>query len=92
MMLNTTLREEAPGALRHVQITPTNDLDFSISERVDHVFSTLREAYAQVGYALYRTDRNDGDVTFWIERRGQVQHLPSLDCAKQCLEQIGGRP
>lgn len=65
--------------------------DFPTAERTEKVFSTLRAAFAMRGHALQRTDPADGPVMYWAERWGLVRHLPSIDTARQFLEQIGGR-
>ena len=57
----------------------------------DKVFHSLRAAFALHGHALHRTDPNDGAVTYWAERWGLVRYLPTIDAARQFLEQIGGR-
>ena len=57
----------------------------------DKVFHSLRAAYASHGHALHRTDPNDGTVRYWAERWGLVRYLPTIDTARQFLEQIGGR-
>ena len=57
----------------------------------DKVFHSLCAAYALQGHALHRTDPNDGTVTYWAERWGLVRYLPTIDRARQFLEQIGGR-
>ena len=57
----------------------------------DKLFNSLRAAYALHGHALHRTDPNDGTVTYWAERWGLMRHLPTIDAARQFLEQIGGR-
>ena len=57
----------------------------------DKVIQSLRAAYAMHGHALHRTDPNDGAVTYWAERWGLVRYLPTIDAARQFLEQIGGR-
>lgn len=57
----------------------------------DQVFHTFRAAYAFHGHALHRTDPRCGTVTYWAERCGMVRYLPTIDTARQFLEQKGGR-
>ena len=57
----------------------------------DKLFETLRAQFALHGHALHRTDPVDGEVTYWAERWGLIRHLPTIDTARQFLEQIGGR-
>lgn len=65
--------------------------DAHTPERIDKEFATLRAAFALNGQALHRTDPADGPVTYWAERWGLVQHLPTIDTVRRFLEQIGGR-
>ena len=60
------------------------------SVHTDKVFYSLRAAFALHGHALHRTHPNDGTVTYWAERWGMVRYLPTIDAARQLLEQIGG--
>jgi hypothetical protein len=91
MAINTTPKEMPTGDGNPTAGNAINDLNFPTAERTEKVFSTLRAAFAMKGHALHRTDPADGPVTYWAERWGLVRHLPSIDTARQFLEQIGGR-
>lgn len=69
----------------------TNDLDSPTGQRPCKEFETLRAGYALQGHALHRTDHPDGEATYWAERWGVVQHLPTIDAVRHYLECIGGR-
>lgn len=68
---------------------PINELDFPTSQRPGKVFETLRAAFSLKGHILYRTDPEDGPVTYWAERRGRVQQLSTLHDVAQFLALIG---
>jgi hypothetical protein len=61
-----------------------NDLDYPTAERPHKAFCSLRSQFALLGHALYRSDPQDGAVTYWTACAGTVKPLPSLEAA-QCL-------
>lgn len=71
-------RNQAPRLLRTAAST-TNDLDSPTTERHEGAFVTLRTALAIKGFALLRTDPNDGPVTYWAESFGLVSMFATLD-------------
>lgn len=71
-------RNQAPHLPRTAAST-TNDLDSPTTERQKCAFVTLRKALAIKGFALFRTDPNDGPVTYWAERFGVVRMFSTLD-------------
>jgi predicted nucleotidyltransferase len=91
MTINTTPKEMAAGGFHTTTATTTNDTNFPTTTCSDKAFSTLRAAFALRGHTLHRTDPADGPVTYWAERWGLVRYLPTIDTARQFLEQIGGR-
>jgi hypothetical protein len=67
-----------------------NDLDCATAERKDKAFSSLRSAFALLGYALYRTDPADGPVTILAESFGLTRALPTIEDARRFLAQQQG--
>ena len=53
-------------------------------------FENLRAACAFRGYALARTDPDDGPVTYFATRWGLVRALPDLTAVAGFVMQIGG--
>jgi len=62
-----------------------NDLDYPTAERPHKAFCSLRAQFALLGLALYRSDPQDGAVTYWTECAGTVKLLPSLEEAHDLL-------
>ncbi len=91
MTINNPPKEMPTGDCHPTAGNTINGLNFPTALRNDKVFSRLRAAFAWKGHMLRRTDPADGLVTFWAERWGLVRHLPTIDTARQFLEQIGGR-
>lgn len=91
MSINSIPKEKAVGGLHTTTATAINTLDFPTTQRSDKAFSTLQPAFAFRGHAKPRTDPAVGPVTYWAERWGLVRYLPTIDAARQFLEQIGGR-
>ena len=54
-------------------------------------FATLQAQFALEGHTLHQSGPNDGTVIYWAERWGLVRYLPTIDMARQCLDQIEGR-
>ena len=73
------------------QNNTTDDLNFPTIDTQGKAFASLAAGYALADHALHRSDPNDGAVTYWAERWGLVRYLPTIDAARQFLEQIGGR-
>lgn len=91
-MTYTTTNEKAPGAINTEGLrTHTTGDDFPTTGQQDKEFATLAAGFALAGHALHRTDSKDGSMTYWAERWGLVRYLPTIDAARQFLEQIGGR-
>ena len=92
-MTPTTTPEKAPSACdaEGLGTDTTNDLNFPTGEREGKAFATLAAGFALAGHALHRSDPYDGAVTYWAARWGLVRYLPTIDAARQFLEQIGGR-
>ena len=91
-MTHTTTHEKAHGCDPvGFQKDTTNDLNFPTGQREGKAFATLAAGFALAGHALHRSDPKDGAVTYWAERWGLVRYLPTIDAARQFLEQIGGR-
>lgn len=85
MTINTT-RKKMPTGNDHPTAGYTiNDLDFPTTERRGKVFETLRACFAMKGHALYRSDPEDGAVTYWVERSGFVKQLPTMDAVRSFL-------
>ncbi|MBA4264378.1 MAG: hypothetical protein C0453_04790 [Comamonadaceae bacterium] len=57
-------------------------------ERREGAFVTLRTALAIKGFALFRTDPNDGPVTYWAERFGVVRMFTTLDEIQPLLNDL----
>ena len=55
-------------------------------------FETLRAAAAFKGYALARSNPNDGPVTYWATKWGLIRELRSLADVGAFVQQIGGQP
>lgn len=91
MSIHSSPKEKAAGGLHTTTATAINTLDFSTTQRSDKVFSTFQSASAFKGHAMPCTDPAVGPVTYWAERWGLVRYLPTIDTARQFLEQIGGR-
>lgn len=91
MTINTTHQNEKPTGDGNPTAGTINDLDFPTGQRPGKAFDSLRAAFALRGHALYRTDPEDGPVTYWAERWGLVRYLPTLHDAALFLAQIGGR-
>lgn len=90
-MHTDTTPKEKPTGDGNPTAGHTDSLTVPITVHPDKVFQSLRAAYALHGHALHRTDPADGMVTYWAERWGLVRYLPTIDTARQFLEQIGGR-
>ena len=88
-----TTNGKAPGTCdsKGLGTDTTNDLNFPTEQREGKAFATLAAGYAMAGHALHRSDPNDGAVTYWAERWGLMRYLPTIDAARQFLDQIGGR-
>ena len=91
MAINRTPKKKAAGGSYTTTATAINHSNSATNERQGKAFPTLRTAYALKGQSLHRTDPSDGPVTYWAERWGLVRYLPTIDTARQFLEQIGGR-
>lgn len=90
MAINTIPKEMPTGDCNPTAGGAINEVDFPTSECNDKAFLTLRAKYALKGHVLHRTDPIDGPVTYWVELCGLVRYLPSMDTARQYLEQIRG--
>ena len=90
MHIDTTPKEMPTGDANPTA-GHTDQLTVPNSVHTDKVFYSLRAAFALHSHALHRTDPNDGTVTYWAERLGQVRYLPTIYTARRFLEQIGGR-
>lgn len=91
MAINSTPKEKPTGDGNPTAGGAINDLDFPTGKRSGKAFETLRAAFAIRGHSLHRTGLAAGQMTFWVERWGQVRYLPTIDAARRFLEQIGGR-
>lgn len=91
MAINNTQKEMPTGDGYPTAGNTINALDFPTEQHCDKAFSTLRAAFAMHGHNLHRNEPADGPVIFWAERWGLVRYLPTIDAARQFLEQIGGR-
>lgn len=80
-----------PSATPSAAAATGKDLDSPTGRRACKEFETMRARYALRGHALHRADRQDGPATFWAERWGVVQYLPTIDDARRFLDYIGGR-
>lgn len=69
--------------------TDTNVVNCPRLEVKGKKFATLEERDVLVGLALKRHDPKNGNVIYWAEGWGLVRYLPTLDVARQFLEQIG---
>ena len=87
-----TTKGKAPSACdaEGLHTDPAN-VNFPTTDAQGKAFATLAAGYALAGHALHRSDPTDGAVTYWAERWGLVRYLPTIDAARQFLEQIGGR-
>ena len=92
-MTHTTTHEKAPGTCdsKGLWTDTTDGLNFPTIDTQGKAFASLAAGYALADHALHRSDPNDGAVTYWAERWGLVRYLPTIDSARQFLEQIGGR-
>ena len=91
-MTHTTTTQKAVEAINFNGLhTDTTGADFPMPDTQGKAFATLAAGYALAGHALHRSDPKDGTVTYWAERWGLVRYLPTIDAARQFLEQIGGR-
>ena len=52
-------------------------------------FATLRALLAIKGHELHRTDRDDGQVRFYVTRWNLVRELRSLAAVRAFAEQVG---
>lgn len=91
MAINNPQKEMPTGDVHPTAGNTINELNFPTERRGDKAFSTLRAAFALRGHNLHRNDPVDGPASFWAERWGLVRYLPTIDAARQFLEQIGGR-
>ena len=91
-MTHNTTHQKAPSACDAEGLhTDPIDVNFPTTDAQGKAFATLAAGYAMAGHALHRSDPKDGTVTYWAERWGLVRYLPTIDAARQFLEQIGGR-
>ena len=52
-------------------------------------FATLRALLAMKGHALHRTDRDDGQIHFYVTRWNLVRELQSIAAVRAFAEQVG---
>ena len=84
--------EKAPRYQREALGTHSqNPLDYSIAERKDKAYLDAAAKLAMKGYALWRTNPQDGPQAFFLERVGLVQRLGTLEAVQVVLAQIAGR-
>lgn len=92
MVINTTSKKKPAEDGNPMAGAAINDLDCPTAERPEKVFLQLRAAFSLIGHALYRSDPQDGVVTYWIERSGQVKQLPTIDAVRSFLASTRQRP
>ncbi len=91
MAINRTPKEKAAGGSYTTTATTINLSNFATNGRQGKAFPALRTADAMNGQSLYGTAQSNGTVIHWAERWRLVRYLPTIDTARQFLEQIGGR-
>ncbi|PKO32967.1 MAG: hypothetical protein CVU36_01465 [Betaproteobacteria bacterium HGW-Betaproteobacteria-9] len=91
MAINTSSKEMPAGDGSPTAGSTINKSDFPTAPVQNKVFSSLQDDFALKGHDLQRTNPAKGQVTYWAERWGLVQHLPTIDAVRRFLEQIGGR-
>ena len=91
MAINNTQKEMPTGDGYPTAGNTINALHFPTEQHCDKAFSTLWAAFALCGHNLHRNDPVNGPVSFWAGRLGLVRYLPTIDAARQFLEQFGGR-
>ena len=69
--------------------TQTQCLIFEQITNDGKLFATLRALLAIKGHALHRTDRDDGQVRFYVTRWNLVRELQSLAAVRAFAEQVG---
>lgn len=60
-------------------------------ESIGHKFDRLKAKFNALGIALYRTDRRDGHVSFWVIAGITLQRVHTIADAEECLEQHANR-
>ena len=69
--------------------TETQCLIFEQTTDGGKLFATLRALLAMKGHALHRTDRDDGQVRFYVTRWNLVRELQSIAAVRAFAEQVG---
>ena len=72
--------------IQSIAITPTQQMVGN-----EKAFLTLRAKFALLGYTLFRSNPEDGDVIYFAGRWGQLRELRDLAAARSFLNQIGGK-
>ncbi len=90
-MHTDTTQKEKPTGDGNPTAGHTDPHTVTKQESPDKEFSNFRAAYAMRGYCLYRTNPDDGAVSYWVERWGLARDLPTIDEVRRFLESIGGR-
>lgn len=55
-------------------------------ESIGHEFNRLKAKFNALGIALYRTDRRDGHVSFWVLAGVTLQRVHTIADVEECLE------
>jgi hypothetical protein len=70
--------------------TDVSILNTTYDER--KLFNTLRAQAALRGHIIHRTDPQDGPVTYWAGKWGQVRQFANVEALEKFVQQIGGKP
>lgn len=82
-------KESAPAAQAAQSREQNEPRNFPTGADTDKAFVTLRALLALKGYALSRTQGDDGPVRFYVTRWGLVRELPDIGDVRAFAEQVG---
>jgi hypothetical protein len=91
LMHTDTTPKEMPTGDANPMAGHTDSQTVPSPARIDKGFDSLHADFALNSHTLHCSGPKYGTVSYWAERWGLVRYLPTIDTARQFLEQTGGR-